>query len=122
MTQDALVDENDSIKKKLSPPAVLFRTLSTLEPEDFHYLIQQQYGACWGIFKFEDYLSSYSSEGRPFLYIDDNIDLHVLHHFMINEWKLQKANIVVPILSSITRHKPFKNLKIVEPLKKGIRN
>ncbi|CAF1252239.1 unnamed protein product, partial [Rotaria sordida] len=122
MTQDALVDENGSIKKKLSPPAVLFRTLSTLEPEDFHYLIQQQYGACWGTFKFEDYLSSYSSEGRPFLYIDDNIDLHVLHHFMINEGKLQKANIVVPILSSITRHKPFKNLKIVEPLKKGIRN
>ncbi|CAF1266771.1 unnamed protein product [Rotaria sordida] len=122
MTQDTLIDENDSIKEKLSPPAILFPTLSTLEPENFHYLIQQQYGACWGTFKFEDFLGNYPSEGRPFLYVDDNIDLHVLHHFMINEWKLQTANIVIPILSSSTRHKPFKNLKIVEPLKKGIRN
>ncbi|CAF4080202.1 unnamed protein product, partial [Rotaria sordida] len=122
ITQDALIDENESIKKKLSLPATLLRTLSTLEPENFHYLIQQQYGACWGTLKFEDSLGSYPSEGRPFLYIDDNIDLHVLHHFMINEWKLQTANVVIPILSSITRHKPFKSLKIVEPLKKGIRN
>ena len=61
-TQEALIDENDSIKKKLSPPAILFRTLSTLEPENFHYLIQQQYGACWGTFKFEDSLGSYPSE------------------------------------------------------------
>ncbi|CAF4209696.1 unnamed protein product, partial [Rotaria sordida] len=50
---------------------------------------------------------------RPFLYVDNNIDLHVLHDFMINEWKLQTPNIVIPILSSITRHKSFKNLKMV---------
>ncbi|CAF4362383.1 unnamed protein product, partial [Rotaria sordida] len=62
MTQDTLIDENDSIKRKVSSSAILFSTLSTLQPEDSHYLIQQQYGACWGIFKFEDSLGSYSSE------------------------------------------------------------
>ncbi|CAF1368592.1 unnamed protein product [Rotaria sordida] len=120
--QDILIHENDSIKKELSSPTIHFRRLSTLESENFHYLIQQQYGACWGIFKFEDSLGSYPSEDRPFLYVDDNIDLHVLLDFMINEWKLQTTNIVIPILSSITRHKSFKNLKMVEALKEGIRN
>ncbi|CAF1352709.1 unnamed protein product, partial [Rotaria sordida] len=122
MTQDTLIDENDSFKKKLSSSAVLLPRLSTLEPEDSHYLIQQQYGACWGIFKFGDSLGSYSSKDRPFLYVDDNIDLRVLHDFMINEWKLQTASIVIPILSSITRHKSFKNFKMIEALKKGIKN
>ncbi len=41
---------------------------------------------------------------------------------MINEWKLQSANIVIPVLSGITNHKPFKNLKVIETLKNGIKN
>ncbi|CAF4075358.1 unnamed protein product, partial [Rotaria sp. Silwood2] len=60
--------------------------------------------------------------GRPFLYVDDQIDLHALYHFMINEWKLETPNIVVPIYSSTASHKSFKNGKMVEALKKGIRN
>ncbi len=41
---------------------------------------------------------------------------------MINEWKLQTANIVIPVLSSVTYPKPFKNLKMIETLKNGIKN
>ena len=54
--------------------------------------------------------------------MDDNIDLHAIRQFMINEWKLQSANIVIPVLSGITNHKPFKNLKMTEKLKSGIKN
>ena len=41
---------------------------------------------------------------------------------MIAVWKLDPANIVVPVISDITDHKPFKNLKIVETLRDGIKN
>jgi hypothetical protein len=41
---------------------------------------------------------------------------------MINEWKLQPANIVIPVLSGVTNNKPFKNLKMTETLKNGIKN
>lgn len=41
---------------------------------------------------------------------------------MINEWKLHTANIVIPILSSITNHKTFKNQKMIETLRNGIKN
>lgn len=41
---------------------------------------------------------------------------------MINEWKLQSANIVIPVLSGVTNHKPFKNLKMTETMKNGIKN
>jgi hypothetical protein len=41
---------------------------------------------------------------------------------MINKWKLKSANIIIPILSNITNHKSFKNLKITETLKDGIKN
>ncbi len=61
-------------------------------------------------------------QARPFIYVDDSIDLHVLRQFMINEWKLQPANIVIPVLSGVTNNKPFKNLKMTETLKNGIKN
>lgn len=61
-------------------------------------------------------------QARPFLYVDDDIDLHVLRQFMINEWKLQSANIVIPVLSGVTNHKPFKNQKMTESLRSGIQN
>ena len=54
--------------------------------------------------------------------MDDNIDLYVLRQFMINEWKLKPPNIAIPVLSGITNHKPFKNLKMIESLKSGIKN
>jgi hypothetical protein len=41
---------------------------------------------------------------------------------MINEWKLQPPNIVIPVLSGITNHKPFKSIKMTETLKIGIKN
>ena len=41
---------------------------------------------------------------------------------MINEWKLKSADIVIPVLSGITNHKPLKNLKMTEKLKSGIKN
>ena len=41
---------------------------------------------------------------------------------MNTEWNLQTAKIVIPVLSGITNHKPFKNLKMVETLKNGIKN
>jgi hypothetical protein len=41
---------------------------------------------------------------------------------MMNEWKLQAPNMVIPVLSGITNHKPFKNLKMIETLKNGIKN
>ena len=41
---------------------------------------------------------------------------------MISEWRLQSANIVIPVLSGITNHKPFKSLKMIETLKSGIKN
>lgn len=41
---------------------------------------------------------------------------------MVDEWKLPVPNIIIPILSAITRHKPFKSVKMVETLKNGIKN
>ena len=61
-------------------------------------------------------------QARPFIYVDDSIDLPALRQFMINEWKLQPANIVIPVLSGVTNTKPFKNLKMAEQLKSGIKN
>ncbi|CAF4004881.1 unnamed protein product [Rotaria magnacalcarata] len=121
-TQEAFIPENDSIQKELSSNKLVNRALSTLDKDEFSNLIKEQYGALWGTLKFEDSLGDYINEARPFLYIDDNVDLQVLRQFMINEWKLQTPNIVIPILSAITRHKPFKNLKMVETLKNGIKN
>ncbi len=63
-----------------------------------------------------------SFKARPFLYVDDNIDLHGLRQFMISEWQLQSANIVIPVLSGVTNHKPFKNQKMTETLRSGIKN
>ena len=54
--------------------------------------------------------------------MDETISLRALRQFMISEWKLQSANIVIPVLSGITNHKPFKNLKMIESLKSGIKN
>jgi hypothetical protein len=134
-TQETLVNSNDDVHNE---PPKLLPSISTLETDDFHTLIQQQYGAYWGTFKFEDSLSDYSndvsfisinsfyfvllSKARPFLYIDDNIDLHVLRQFMINEWDLKSANIVLPVLSGVTNHKPLKNQRMTETLRNGIKN
>jgi hypothetical protein len=41
---------------------------------------------------------------------------------MISEWQLQSANIVIPVLSGVTNHKPFKNQKMTETLRSGIKN
>jgi hypothetical protein len=41
---------------------------------------------------------------------------------MISEWKLQSANIVIPVLSGVTNTKPFKNQKLIETLRNGIKN
>ena len=41
---------------------------------------------------------------------------------MINEWDLQSANIVIPVLSGVTNNKPLKNQKMTETLRNGIKN
>jgi hypothetical protein len=41
---------------------------------------------------------------------------------MISEWDLRIANIVIPVLSGVTNHKPFKNQKMIETLRNGIKN
>ena len=41
---------------------------------------------------------------------------------MISEWDLKTANIVIPVLSGVTNHKQFKNQKMVETLRNGIKN
>ncbi|CAF0874104.1 unnamed protein product [Adineta ricciae] len=109
-------------RKNQSSGETLVRSLSTIEPQEINSFIQEQYGACWGTLKFEDSLSDYANEARPFLYVDDTIDLYVLRQFMTNQWKLKPPNIVLPILNGITNHKPFKNLKMTETLKNGIKN
>jgi hypothetical protein len=58
----------------------------------------------------------------PFVYVDESIDPNALYEFMISEWKLNPANIIIPVLSCITNHKPFKNLKMIESLRSGIKN
>jgi hypothetical protein len=41
---------------------------------------------------------------------------------MINEWKLQSANIVIPVLSGVTNSKTYKNPKMTDTLRIGIKN
>jgi hypothetical protein len=41
---------------------------------------------------------------------------------MISEWKLNSPNIVIPVLSGVTNTKPFKNQKMIETLRNGIKN
>ncbi|CAF0976650.1 unnamed protein product [Rotaria sordida] len=118
MTQETLVNSKSPISKE----SKFLYSPSTLEPEEFDNYIQQEYGAFWGTLKFENSLNNYSNEARPFLYVDDSIDLDALQYFMINEWKLQPANIVIPVLSGVTNNKPFKSLKTTETLKNGIKN
>lgn len=38
------------------------RSPSTLDGDEFYEYLQQQYGAVWGTFKFEDSLSDYTNE------------------------------------------------------------
>ena len=61
------------------------------------------------------------SKVRPFLYVDGNIELSLLRRFMENEWKLQTAMIVIPVLSSATDYKPVKDQKIAEAFRTGIK-
>ncbi|CAF3687580.1 unnamed protein product [Rotaria sp. Silwood1] len=121
-TQDIMNNANDNIQKELSSLEIPLNPLSTVNPNEFYNIIEQQYGGIWGTFKFEDSLGDYSGEGRSFLYIDGNIDLTVLRQFMANEWKLEAPNLVISILSAISRFKLFKNLQTIEALKTGIRN
>lgn len=117
-TQDTLVNNQNDITSN----GTLNQSTSTLATDDFNNFIEQQYGAWWGTFKFEDSLSDYSNDARPFIYVDETIDLQLLRQFMLNEWKLSAPNIVIPILSGISNHKPLKNLKMVESFKSGIKN
>ena len=50
------------------------------------------------------------------------MNLRALQEFMTNEWKLKPPKIVIPVLSGITNHKPFKNPKMIESFKNGIKN
>ncbi|CAF0787906.1 unnamed protein product [Didymodactylos carnosus] len=102
------------------PP--LFRSLSLLEGHEFYTLFRQQYNAYWGTLKFEDAPNDYSDESRYFLLVDDNVDLSALRQFMIIEWHLNSANIVIPVLSGVSNNKPWKNQKQTESLKQGIKN
>jgi len=61
-TQENLIYSNNGIQKESYANETLLHSLSTLDTDQFHTLIQQQYGADWGTLKFEDSLSDYSNE------------------------------------------------------------
>jgi hypothetical protein len=85
-TQENLINLNNGIEKELSSNERLLRSLSTLDIDEFHTLIQQQYGAYWGTLKFEDSLSDYSNEVNfiilPFIIILFNL-FRLDHFFML---------------------------------------
>ncbi|CAF1271729.1 unnamed protein product [Rotaria sordida] len=121
-TQQSLINTNDDPIGETKSNDTIYRTFSTSNPVVYNAYIQQQYGACWGTFEFEDCPSSYINNPRPFLYVDGNIPLGDIRRFMINEWHMQTANIIIPVLSNVTNYKPFKNTKTIEALKRGIKN
>lgn len=56
-TQETLLNDDDQTSNNM-----FLRSISTLDANDFKSFIQEQYGACWGMFKFEDSLSDYSND------------------------------------------------------------
>ena len=56
----------------------LVRSISALSDNDFNHFIQQQYGACWGTFKFEDMLSNDSSDVSSYLLLKRIDDIYLL--------------------------------------------
>ncbi|CAF4746934.1 unnamed protein product, partial [Rotaria sp. Silwood1] len=121
-TQDTVNNANTRGEKELLSLKTPPDSSLTTNKDEFYNIIEQEYGGIWGTFKFEDSLGDYSNEGRSFLYVDGNIDLTILSQFMANEWKLKAPNLVIPILSAISRYKIFKNLKTIEASKTGIRS
>lgn len=121
-TQDTLVDTTNGIRKDSSARGTPNQLMPTLGIDDVNSKLEDEYGAWWGSLKFEDTLSDYSNEARPFIYVDDTVDLRDLRQFIMTEWKLQAPNIVISILSGATHHKPMRNLKTAETLKSGIKN
>ena len=75
-TQETLIQPNDEVQRDESRIRTLFRSISTIDANDFHLFLQQQYGACWGTLKFEDSLSDYTNEVRYF------IDINLLNIFI----------------------------------------
>lgn len=57
-TQQTFVDDEAPSAAR----AALLRSISVLDPNDFHNFLQEHYGACWGTLKFEDSLSDYSND------------------------------------------------------------
>lgn len=62
-TQETLL--NDDLP---TTHGLYLRSISTLDTNDFNSFIQQTYGACWGVLKFEDSLSDYSNDVCIFYY------------------------------------------------------
>ena len=111
-TQETLLNDEIPVSH-----GMLLRSISTLDQHDFTSFIQDKYGACWGTFKFEDTLSDYSNDvcsdlillmmmrknkmtyillGSTLFSMSMIILIYMfLRQFMISEWKLQSANIVI---------------------------
>ncbi|CAF1546940.1 unnamed protein product [Adineta ricciae] len=74
-----------------------------------------------GTIKFSDKVGSPCIASRPFIYVDEDIDLKRFYETMTNDWKeFKPANLVVSVINSISNHKPFKTFKINETLRDGI--
>lgn len=57
-TQEAPLNEHNSTPRRSPIEKILFRSPSKIGPKEFNEYIQQEYGACWGTLKFEDYYSN----------------------------------------------------------------
>ena len=62
LAQETLISKNDNSRTESPLHGTLQHSVSLLEPDEFYSLIQRQYGACWGTFKFDDSFSDYSDE------------------------------------------------------------
>ncbi|CAF3750600.1 unnamed protein product [Rotaria sordida] len=84
-TQQSLINTNDDPIDETKSNDTIYRTFSTSNPVVYNAYIQQQYGACWGTFEFEDCPSSYiNNEVKVPTRKRGNLSLNSDHtHFII---------------------------------------
>ncbi|CAF3790456.1 unnamed protein product [Rotaria sordida] len=84
-TQQSLINTNDDPIGETKSNDTIYRTFSTSNPVVYNAYIQQQYGACWGTFEFEDCPSSYiNNEVKVPTRKRGNLSLNSDHtHFII---------------------------------------
>lgn len=61
-TQETFGKPINDVQKDNSARTKLEHSLSLLDKDEFHTYFQQEYDAYWGVIKFEDSLSDYTTE------------------------------------------------------------